>query len=66
MVTQSLNLDMANVSEMESGVRVIRKAFPVSRGLFSACFMRGWRLMSGLLEKSIHSEERSYSNGFNQ
>lgn len=66
MVTQSLNLDMANVLEMGCGVRVIGKTFPVSRGLFSAWFMRGWRLMSCLLEKLIHSEERFYSRDFNQ
>lgn len=31
MVTQSVNLATANVLEMECSVRVIRKAFPVSR-----------------------------------
>lgn len=66
MVTKSLNLDMANVLEMECGVRVVREAFPVSRAMFSAWFVRDWRLMSCLLEKSIHSEERSYSRDFNQ
>lgn len=40
---QSLNSETANGLEMECDVRVIRKAIPVSRGLFSAGFKTGWK-----------------------
>lgn len=40
---QSLNLDTANGLEMECAARVIKEAIPVSRGLFSAWFKRGWK-----------------------